>query len=99
MYAGRIIEEGRTAQVFRRPLHPYTRGLLQLVPRSLRDSSLSPSIHLPAIPGGPHNLERLRCGCAFEPRCSERMQVCKSQYPEELAPEEDRRVSCLIYGN
>jgi oligopeptide/dipeptide ABC transporter ATP-binding protein len=99
MYAGRIIEEGGTAQVFRRPLHPYTRGLLQLVPRSLRDSSLSPSIHLQAIPGGPPNLERPLRGCAFEPRCSERMQACKSQDPEELAPEEDLRVRCLIYGN
>jgi oligopeptide/dipeptide ABC transporter ATP-binding protein len=99
MYAGRIIEEGRTAQVFRRPLHPYTKGLLQLVPRSPLNGSLYAGRHLPVIAGGPHDLRHVSRGCAFEPRCSERMAACQSQHPEELAPENDRRVSCLRYGN
>jgi oligopeptide/dipeptide ABC transporter ATP-binding protein len=99
MYAGRIIEEGPTTQVFRRPFHPYTKGLLQLIPRSPLNGSLSAGRHLPAIAGGPYDLGRVSHGCAFEPRCSERMAACQSQYPEELAPESDRRVSCLRYGN
>lgn len=99
MYAGRIIEEGPTARLFRRPFHPYTKALLQLVPRHPLDLSLSAGRHLPAIAGGPHDLERASHGCPFEPRCSERMAACQSQYPEELAPEEGRRVSCLRYEN
>lgn len=99
MYAGRIVEQGSVAQVFRRPLHPYTAGLLELVPQSLRNNGSSAQKLLPVIPGGPPTLDLLGHGCDFEPRCSKRMQVCESEHPGELVPEEGRRVSCFVYGN
>jgi peptide/nickel transport system ATP-binding protein len=99
MYAGRIIEEGRTAQLFSRPFHPYTKALLQLIPRSSMNGSFTAGGRLPTIAGGAHDAQRGSHGCAFEPRCAERMAACQGQYPEELAPEEDRRVSCLRYAD
>jgi oligopeptide/dipeptide ABC transporter ATP-binding protein len=99
MYAGRVVEQGYLLQVIGRPLHPYTKGLLQLVPTSLKDGGLSAEKHLPAIPGGPPDLKCLNRGCAFEPRCSRRTEICQSEFPEELAPEEGHRVSCFNYEN
>jgi oligopeptide/dipeptide ABC transporter ATP-binding protein len=99
MYAGRVVEAGSLSRVFGRPLHPYTRGLLELMPRSLRSSDLPVGSRLPAIPGGPPELHCLSQGCAFEPRCSLRTGICRSQCPEELMPETDHRVSCFNHGS
>ena len=95
MYAGHIVEEGSTAEVFRHPLHPYTDGLLLLVPRALRDSASQKL--MPVIPGGPPELNLIAQSCAFEPRCTQRMPVCRTESPEEIFPEKDHRVSCFIY--
>jgi oligopeptide/dipeptide ABC transporter ATP-binding protein len=99
MYAGRIVEDGPVSQVFRRPLHPYTKGLLQLIPQSLRDSVFSAKRHLPVIPGVPPDLKHLGRGCAFEPRCSQRTAICRSEHPDDLLPEVNHRVSCFNYEN
>jgi peptide/nickel transport system ATP-binding protein len=103
MYAGRIVEAGPVAQVYRRPLHPYTKGLLQLVPKSVRHSGLTPGFaqreRLPVIPGSRNGFDQLVRGCAFEPRCSARTANCQIESPEEIEPEPDRRVSCFNYGN
>jgi oligopeptide/dipeptide ABC transporter ATP-binding protein len=103
MYAGRIVEAGPVVQVYRRPLHPYTRGLLQLVPEPLLHSGLTSGFaqreRLPAIPGSLTRFDPLVPGCAFEPRCSARTANCQVESPEEIAPELDRQVSCFNYGN
>jgi oligopeptide/dipeptide ABC transporter ATP-binding protein len=99
MYAGRIVEDGSLSQVFRRPLHPYTKGLLQLVPQSLRTGLGHARQFLPVIPGGPPALSNLGPGCAFEARCSERMQICGKESPDELLPEAGHRVNCFVYGH
>lgn len=103
MYAGRIVEAGPVAQVYRRPLHPYTKGLLQLVPEivqhSGRISGFAHQERLPAIPGSLTRFDQLGRGCAFEPRCSARTTNCQIESPEEIAPDPDRRVSCFNYGN
>jgi peptide/nickel transport system ATP-binding protein len=103
MYAGRIVEAGPVAQVYRRPLHPYTKGLLQLVPEPAQHpgyiSGFVRRERLPAIPGGLNRFDQLARGCAFEPRCSARTANCRIESPEEIAPEPDRRVSCFNYGN
>jgi peptide/nickel transport system ATP-binding protein len=103
MYAGRIVEAGTVAQVYRRPLHPYTKGLLQLVFGRAQHSGLTPGFaqreRLPAIPGSLNGFDQLGPGCAFEPRCSARTANCQIESPEEIAPESDRRVSCFNYGN
>ena len=103
MYAGRIVEAGAVAQVYRRPLHPYTKALLQLVPEQLERarsfSALTRRERLPAIPGSVSGLDYLAPGCAFEPRCSARTAGCAVESPQEIAPEPDRRVSCFNHGN
>jgi peptide/nickel transport system ATP-binding protein len=99
MYAGRIVEEGPVSRVFRRPLHPYTKGLLQLVPSSLQDPDRPRGEHLPALPGNLSDSDHLSPGCIFASRCSARTDICQRESPAELVPEEARRVSCFNYGN
>jgi oligopeptide/dipeptide ABC transporter ATP-binding protein len=99
MYAGRVVEQGPITQVFRRPLHPYTKGLLQLIPRSRDGTNLTPEGRLPVIPGSLATLSHSTRGCAFEPRCSARTAVCQDESPSEITPEQDRRVSCFNHGN
>ena len=96
MYAGRIVEQGTTQEILRRPLHPYTQALVCLsAPR------LSGADHqqFPAIAGEPPDLTRVGAGCRFEPRCAERMEICLGHDPQESTPEPSRRVSCFKYGN
>jgi oligopeptide/dipeptide ABC transporter ATP-binding protein len=99
MYAGRIVEDGPVAQVFRRPLHPYTKGLLQLAPRYPGQEDFGHRGRLPVIPDSLTDADRSARGCAFEPRCSARTAVCHSESPIEITPEQDRRVSCFNHGN
>jgi oligopeptide/dipeptide ABC transporter ATP-binding protein len=98
MYAGRIVEEGPVSRVFRRPLHPYTQGLLQLVPAALQNPGRSRGQRLPALPGTLSDLDHLSPGCTFASRCSARTDICQSEFPADVEPEEGRRVSCFNYG-
>ncbi len=77
MYAGRIIEQGPAEDVYRRPSHPYTVGLLNSVPRldRPRDRPLDP------IPSNPPDLTRAIAGCAFRPRCHFAETRCAEQIP------------------
>ncbi len=99
MYAGRVVENGGGTRVFGRPLHPYTKGLLELVPRSTRAECSAGGGRLPAIPGGPPDLKSPNHGCAFEPRCSRRTEICRIENPEELTPEAGHRVSCFNHDS
>ena len=75
MYAGRIVEQGTTADVLSHPLHPYTRGLLDSVPGN------TPRERLRQIPGMPPSLTELASGCPFRPRCPRATLECE-QTPE-----------------
>jgi len=99
MYAGRIVEDGPATRVFRRPLHPYTKGLLQLIPGGSQQENVMQRGRLPAIPGSLTDADRLTQGCIFEPRCSARIALCQEESPTEIAPERGRRVSCFNYGD
>jgi peptide/nickel transport system ATP-binding protein len=99
MYAGRIVEQGPVTQVFRRPLHPYTKGLLQLAPRYPGPEAITDRGRLPSIPGSLSDADRLTRGCVFEPRCPARTAICQSEFPVEITLEQDRRVSCFNHGN
>ena len=77
MYAGRIIEEGPTAEVLQRPRHPYTRGLIDSMP-----SRAAPGQDLVQIPGATPSLTNLPSGCAFRARCGHASAVC-STAPEQ----------------
>ena len=77
MYGGRVMEQGNAQQLFKSATHPYTRGLLQAVPRM--DGS---DAALLAIPGAPPNMARLPKGCPFSPRCA----FADAQCHNTLAP-------------
>ena len=77
MYAGQMVETGTVDDIFYRPQHPYTRGLLASVPRLDRVSDAE----LQAIPGNPPNLLDLPSGCPFRDRCGEAMEECLQPPP------------------
>ncbi len=79
MYAGRLIEEGLTADVLRRPRHPYTQGLIDSLP-----SRAEPGRDLVQIPGSAPSLFALPAGCAFQARCTHATAIC------DTAPDQTR---------
>ncbi|MGF1501329.1 MAG: ABC transporter ATP-binding protein, partial [Paracoccaceae bacterium] len=89
MYAGRVVEEAPAAELYRAPRHPYTRGLLDSVPRLDRPRGAG----LMPIPGAPPDPMRPVAGCAFHPRCVHATAVCRREIPE-LAPTDGRMVAC-----
>jgi oligopeptide/dipeptide ABC transporter ATP-binding protein len=96
MYAGRIVEVGSSAEIFGRPLHPYTQALVRIAAASMVTGS-SARVRLPAIEGDSPDPACIPLGCRFEPRCSERMDVCSRRYPREFMPEPSRPVNCFKY--
>jgi peptide/nickel transport system ATP-binding protein len=94
MYLGRIVEQGPVADVFREPLHPYTRVLRDASPSP--DPSLRQS--LPRIEGEIPSAANPPPGCHFHARCPHVMDVCRTQYPtlREVAP--GRQVACHLHG-
>ena len=95
MYAGKVVEEASTKDLFRRPLHPYTTGLMESIPRV--DTPAGTRLHV--IDGVVPNLLRLPSGCAFAPRCPKAMDVCRVEEPRLAEVEPGRQVSCWLYGN
>jgi oligopeptide/dipeptide ABC transporter ATP-binding protein len=91
MYAGRIVEAGPVSRVFNAPVHPYTKALLNAIPR-MGD----PDQRLTAIDGQPPNLASLPSGCAFAPRCTAAMPRCREAAPPAFEPEEGRSVRCWL---
>jgi len=76
MYAGRVLEQGRADEVFAHPRHPYTRALMQSVPRAEQKGQ-----PLRVIPGSPPDISALPAGCAFRPRCAQAAHDCSSPPP------------------
>jgi oligopeptide transport system ATP-binding protein len=91
MYAGEFVEVGDTGRVLREPLHPYTRGLLQSLPR-LRHSAA----RLPMLAGQPPDLRAVPPGCPFHPRCPQVFAPCATIKPP-LRPKDGRDVSCHLH--
>ena len=91
MYAGRVVEYGPVSRIFNDPVHPYTRALLNSIPRMT-----DPDQRLTAIEGQPPDLSALPPGCSFAPRCPNVMPRCRSQEPPEFVPEEGRSARCWL---
>jgi oligopeptide/dipeptide ABC transporter ATP-binding protein len=93
MYAGRIVESGGVRQVFNGPSHPYTRALLNAVPRL---GDLGKQRRLTPIPGSVPNIFEPRQGCAFFPRCAHAIAgTCDRTEPPSL-PVGDGAVECYL---
>jgi oligopeptide transport system ATP-binding protein len=90
MYAGRIVEEGPVGELFHRPRHPYTLGLL----RSLPDVSAPRGRRLASIEGAPPDLREDPPGCAFAPRCALAVDRCSGERPELMTAGADHRSAC-----
>ncbi|HVM56066.1 MAG TPA: ABC transporter ATP-binding protein [Gaiellaceae bacterium] len=93
MYAGQVVELGSTRQVFERPCHPYTGGLLEAFP-----SIHGPKVELLGIPGSPPDLARPPMGCRFSPRCPLAAERCGVVEPGQYDVEGDL-VRCFRYEN
>lgn len=92
MYAGQIAEAAATKTIFERPLHPYSRGLMNAFP-SIR----GPRREMAGIPGAPPDLSRPPSGCRFHPRCPEVMDICPVREPA-LYERDGALVRCLLYA-
>jgi oligopeptide/dipeptide ABC transporter ATP-binding protein len=92
MYCGNIVETGTVENLFEKPRHPYTKGLLESIPR-LRDERIA---ELPIIPGMVPDLLSLPAGCRFADRCSYAQADCR-QSPPQLKSSGDKRSSVACY--
>ncbi len=91
MYGGRVCERGTAEDIFYRPHHEYTRGLLRSIPNVDRIGE-----KLIPIPGTPINLLNMPKGCAFCPRCENAMKICIEQVPPELQMPDGHFASCWL---
>ena len=89
MYAGRIVEQADVLDIYAKPAHPYTKGLLDSIPRlDLKGQELA------AIGGLPPNLMKIPAGCAFNPRCAMAQEICRRDRPELLEVAPRRKSAC-----
>jgi peptide/nickel transport system ATP-binding protein len=93
MYAGKIVEEATTDQIFAQPLHPYTQFLINSLPKfgdkTMRDS----------VPGSPPSLADLPTGCPFHPRCPHVKDICREKMPDFYQVDETHKVACWLVGD
>ncbi len=92
MYAGNVIEYAKTKDIFKMPMHPYTQGLLQAIPR------IGVSKNLIGISGTVPDLVNPPSGCRFHPRCPHAMDVCKKERPKLVEVEPGHHVACYIHS-
>jgi oligopeptide/dipeptide ABC transporter, ATP-binding protein, C-terminal domain len=94
MYAGRIVERGKTDDIFYDTKHPYTQGLIKSVPRLDRDDNE----RLFSIEGQPPNVVDLPDCCPFYPRCHKAMDICRHTYPPVAQFGNGHCTSCWLYA-
>lgn len=92
MYAGRMAENSPSDLIVKKPLHPYTVGLLKSVPDSSKSSG-----ELYSIPGSPPSFFDMPSGCRFNPRCSKVFDKCRVDEPDLIDYKEDVKVRCWLY--
>jgi peptide/nickel transport system ATP-binding protein len=92
MYAGKIVEEVTTAQIFENPCHPYTQFLINSLPK------FGDKTERGSVPGSPPSLIDLPGGCPFHPRCPHAMAICREQMPDFCHPTENHKVACWLVG-
>ncbi len=100
MYAGRLVEVGSAEEIFHRPKHPYSQGLMASFPTiammRIAAGGERPKLH--GISGSPPNPREIPEGCAFHPRCPYVSDICYSERPAEVHIDKNHIVSCHIYS-
>ncbi len=91
LYAGELVEDAPTAVLYRQPIHPYTRGLLDSVPQLGQNKRRAT---LPAIPGRIPPLADRPAACVFAPRCPLAIEICHGERPSLAAAVDDHAVRC-----
>ena len=91
MYAGRVVEKATCDQIFEKPMHPYTAGLLDCIPKIDEDRE-----ELSVIKGMVPSFDEWPKGCTFCPRCPKAKKICEERMPE-LQEVEGRQVRCFMY--
>ena len=92
MYGGKVIETASALDLYARPMHPYTRGLMASVPRLDQPAGL----RLVPIKGQPPNLAQLPPGCSFSPRCNEVVDRCRSGAPCLMKANDNHMHACWV---
>jgi oligopeptide/dipeptide ABC transporter ATP-binding protein len=90
MYAGKIVEQASVKELFKNPKHPYTKGLLQSIPKIGQKKQ-----RLNTIPGLVPSLDRLPQGCRFQERCSLKSKECEQSEPELKFIDNNSKVACF----
>ena len=93
MYAGKIVERGTVDEIFYHFTHPYTRALLNSVPKIHTNNKET----LYSLKGTPPDLINPPKGCSFAPRCEYGMKICRMQYPEETKFSHSQKCSCWLH--
>ena len=96
MYTGNVVEHASVEDIFSRPLHPYTKGLMRSIP-TVEARRRGERLH--AIPGNVPTLRDMPKGCTFHNRCDEVMDVCRHERPPMFRPHPDHCVRCWRYTN
>ncbi|MFX0545825.1 ABC transporter ATP-binding protein [Roseovarius sp. S1116L3] len=99
MYAGRKVEEADVVEIFERPQHPYTRGLMRSVPRITGDEAPEKGARLSEIPGIVPALTDLPKGCTFAARCPFAQDHCRAEYPPLELKKPDHLAACWESAN
>jgi len=94
MYSGRIVEIASNEQIFKEPMHPYTVGLLESLPKIENGRK----VPLKAIKGAVGQLINMIEGCSFYERCSQARDSCKRREPELIEYKPGHKVACYLYG-
>ena len=95
MYAGKIVEKATTEELYARPSHPYTDGLIKSVPRL--DKAKNGKLF--SIEGQPPNVIDLPECCPFHPRCEKKMDICTYKYPPIKTVGQGHEVACWLYAD
>ena len=90
MYAGEVVEQTSVKELFLNPSHPYTKGLLESLPRGDKR-------RLKIIEGQPPQVGEIISGCRFHPRCEFVMDRCNKKYPERYFLSDNHSVNCFLY--
>ncbi len=94
MYAGQIVEQADVFDLFDRPSHPYTRGLLASIPKATEKRS---GDRMSSIKGVVPNLAKLPQGCRFHPRCGDAMPICRVKSPDLVDLGKGHKARCWLH--